>query len=339
MRKIIFLSLYCIVLILVGEVALRLILPLERQRRRYSRTRDVFQYHRNHIQFDPELGYSLKPDLATEFRNPEFATSVRTNSYGLREDEASLSDPEILLLGDSFGFGWGVEKEESCEAVLEKLSGALVLNLSVPGYGTLQEFLALKRYGADHDLSGKTAFFLIYPNDITENMGFGFNAYPTLDGNVIKHPDETGFTVWFPTVTGSMYGGLFRHSYILYLARSLLDKLKKTGPPPEEDDPFVVFDNLVSMIKEYADDKNLRLLFVWVPSIKYFEDGSGRYGSYTESGIFENVERLLAGYGIPLIDLRLVLWHDDYYFYDGHWTPDGHEKAALAIHHFLDKHL
>ena len=63
-------------------------------------------------EYDPELTYRLRPGACT-FSELEFVTDYRINSLGVRDDEASLDGPEIIVLGDSFAMGWGVEQQES----------------------------------------------------------------------------------------------------------------------------------------------------------------------------------------------------------------------------------
>lgn len=91
--------------------------------------------------------YELAPNLDLTFMRSQ----VVTNSHGMRDLPRSLKKPEgvyrIAVLGDSFTFGWGVEREEAYPAVLEKElnnnSGDSmryeVLNFGVPGYSTFQE--------------------------------------------------------------------------------------------------------------------------------------------------------------------------------------------------------
>jgi len=96
---------------------------------------------------DDQIIYILKPDLNLKFMR----ANVRTNSFGMRGPEYTLEKGidtyRIILLGDSFAFGWGVEENESFASVLETNLNAVfkghpkieILNLAVPGYSTFQE--------------------------------------------------------------------------------------------------------------------------------------------------------------------------------------------------------
>jgi lysophospholipase L1-like esterase len=97
--------------------------------------------------FHPTLGYVNAPALRR--------ADIRTNSAGMRaEREYDLARtpgvPRMLLVGDSYTFGWTVSNEEAWGAVLnrEYLPGWEVLNYGVPGYGTDQALLAYETLGA-----------------------------------------------------------------------------------------------------------------------------------------------------------------------------------------------
>jgi hypothetical protein len=113
--------------------------------------RELYLLDRNYLQIDPaairwdaELGYTLRPG-EFRFSNTEFSTSYRVNSLGPRDDEASLHQPEVVVLGDSFAMGWGVEQNETFAQVLERLTGLRVLNAGVSSYGTVRELRMLAR--------------------------------------------------------------------------------------------------------------------------------------------------------------------------------------------------
>jgi hypothetical protein len=86
-----------------------------------------------YLNYDPpmyapaeSMPYTLRPNISSvHFRRGEFDTFVRTNSQGLREDrEIALPKPKntlrIAVLGDSFGFGYGVARSETFQAAAER---------------------------------------------------------------------------------------------------------------------------------------------------------------------------------------------------------------------------
>lgn len=88
---------------------------------------------------------------------PEYRINIRTNSAGIRADkEIPCDKPEgvkrIVLLGDSFGMGYGVDLEDTFSSQMEdclKKAGLQceVINLSVSGHGTAEQLITLKEKG------------------------------------------------------------------------------------------------------------------------------------------------------------------------------------------------
>ena len=86
--------------------------------------------------------------------SPEFDVEYRINSRGLRDSETDPSEAQgkrLVLLGDSFAEGWGVEIGQAVsEQLEERLStGGVpgeVFNFGVAGYGTDQQLLLFERH-------------------------------------------------------------------------------------------------------------------------------------------------------------------------------------------------
>jgi hypothetical protein len=128
----------------------------------------ILQMDLDIVTYDPELTYLLRPG-PSRFANREFDTAIEGNSAGLRDDEASLDHPDLIVLGDSYSFGWGVEKEETYAQILERRTGLKVLNAAMSSYGTAREMILLERL----DLSAARAVVVQYfLNDYSENRAF-----------------------------------------------------------------------------------------------------------------------------------------------------------------------
>lgn len=97
------------------------------------------------------------PNRSYRHTTTEYRINIRTNSKGVRADEEipyEKSDgvKRIILLGDSFGMGYGVNLEDTFSSqmknYLEK-SGIRceIVNLSVSGHGTAEQLITLKEQG------------------------------------------------------------------------------------------------------------------------------------------------------------------------------------------------
>lgn len=103
---------------------------------------------------DPTAGIGLTPGFRGHVRTTEFAYEVRINELGMRDGPVGAKPPgtrRVLVLGDSFVFGVGVDVAESLPKALERhlavagLGPVEVWNAGVPGYSPFQELRMLER--------------------------------------------------------------------------------------------------------------------------------------------------------------------------------------------------
>ncbi len=118
-------------------------------------------YDRLHVaSADPLLGLDLRPGQDFSFegswvRIPR--TRVRISEQGLRDERIDIPKPKgtrrLLCLGDSWTFGWGVEREDSfCSRLSGLLGGGWeTVNLGVPGQNSSQEVRRLELQGLQYE--------------------------------------------------------------------------------------------------------------------------------------------------------------------------------------------
>ena len=102
--------------------------------------------------FDPELGWSYLPNLATTVRFGEKTRTVCFDDRGIRVPDPGFrlddSQPSVLFIGGSFTMGHGLDYEQTFPAMLaaDPRFSMQVVNLGVQAYGTDQSLLALRRH-------------------------------------------------------------------------------------------------------------------------------------------------------------------------------------------------
>ncbi|MBI4844495.1 MAG: SGNH/GDSL hydrolase family protein, partial [Nitrospirae bacterium] len=119
----------------------------------------------------------------------------RHNSRGLRSSrEISYEKPagvrRVMLLGDSFLWGYGVNDEDVVSEALQKLLGAdfEIINGAVRGYGTDQELLWLKEEGLKYkpDIVILGFFAGNDWDDISNSVRYGYpKPYYSLNGRLL----------------------------------------------------------------------------------------------------------------------------------------------------------
>jgi lysophospholipase L1-like esterase len=123
---------------------------LEAATRLLSNTLGISPY----MNYDPVVGWTALPS-ATKFHESAadgFSATYRINADGFRGEQYDRVKPHdtkrIMVLGDSNGFGWGIDEGQQFGALLDKeLDRVQVLNLALSGYGPDQSYLRFVRDG------------------------------------------------------------------------------------------------------------------------------------------------------------------------------------------------
>ena len=106
-------------------------------------------------QKDPELSYTLTPNASGRLTGPEFRVDYQISEQGFRDPmvhprSLPAGTVRILLIGDSYTYGHGVQYQDSWAALLRerfRQEGRAVdiVNAGIPGYSTTQELIYLQR--------------------------------------------------------------------------------------------------------------------------------------------------------------------------------------------------
>lgn len=151
---------------------------------------------------DKVLHHGLTSKQSCQFKTNEWDVMYRINSLGMRDKEYSSIKPQgtfrILLLGDSFAEGYGVEESASYQNQLERLLNdrypqinVEVINAGVQSYSPVLEYIYLLKVGLTFDPD------LIFVNvDVTDFSDE--RRYQTFaKGDVFSQEgSETGEIVW-----------------------------------------------------------------------------------------------------------------------------------------------
>jgi hypothetical protein len=114
------------------------------------------------------------------------------NSYGYRGKLVKPSNnylkPNIVVLGDSYAFGEGVDEGAQYSAVLDReLNGQYdVINLGVPGWGLTQEIRRYFEFGIL--FNPKVVILQFHANDPVDNLSYPVTA--VVDGRFVFRDDN-----------------------------------------------------------------------------------------------------------------------------------------------------
>jgi lysophospholipase L1-like esterase len=99
---------------------------------------------------DPYLGFVYPPNHEGRFerQDGQFAFTYTTDEHGFRNPSPWPEHAEIVVLGDSMAFGYGVDDEEAWTALLaDRLPGKRIINLGLIGAAPQQYFRIYQTFG------------------------------------------------------------------------------------------------------------------------------------------------------------------------------------------------
>jgi lysophospholipase L1-like esterase len=323
-----------VIALLLSEIALRLMgwRPLY-----VSPERDRFW------KYDSQLGWIHQPGQEGILETAQFRIFVRTNQKGLRDREHSYERPNstrrILVIGDSFAWGYGVEESERFSQLLETSLGVEVINAGVSGYSTDQELIWLRSEGIKYDTD--LVVLILSGNDIGDNDRqlvshiYYKPQFVREEGQLIL----TGYPVPRTSPEGKLIYSLSQRSALAYfLVQRYFDLLSLyRGSGANSDNanssgsdmssastPFGLTIALLDEMRTTAESKGAR--FMIVATDRWWNSPSGEtykafIGAVQAAGFL-----VLDVEAMPGFDPQDMLIPDD-----GHWSRVGHAFVAEKI--------
>ena len=139
--------------------------------------------------FDDVLGWTLKPGRywvkpPHSYKKHE----VYVNEFGLRDIERDELPPEterqLIILGDSFTYGSLVGTEDIFPTHMndilndQHVDRYSVINTGVPGYGSAQQLLLLKKL-SNAGITADAYLLMLFTNDILDNLRLNYDDLTT----------------------------------------------------------------------------------------------------------------------------------------------------------------
>ena len=292
---------------------------------------------------DPGYGVRAnKPNVETRHYVPgDYEVGITTNSAGMRGQreypEARVPGKRrVLLLGDSFVFGYGVEDQDVVSAVLEDLlnagdatgGGYEVINLSVSGVGQAEELVTWEKRARNYDPDVVVMFY--FENDVGNNASSELYKVAA-DGTLTRTGNSflPGTNLQDSLLSIGPTRWLFEHSQAWNLIRNRLSSLvqksliRKQGLKSYDDlTPEAVALTRALLVQMIADIRRdgAEPVFVLIPE--------KRHMSVTSFPLSLAEAQEL---GARVVDGREYLSAEDYYVRDSHWRPVGHRKTAERL--------
>lgn len=296
-----------------------------------------------YMKYDEVVGWTAEPGITKHHKNPSFGfdVSYSINSSGFRGSPHEIRKPpgvyRIMILGDSNGFGWGISESKHFSAILaNKLKNVQVINLSLSGYGTDQEYLRFTKEGIAYDPD--LVIVQVTPNDFDEIQYPFYNQKPKpqflvgKDGNLVlinvpvksigpksKYFYDNSLPLPFKEWLGwnSYAFNILNEKYYMLKTKYARDSSSATeGRERFNSESITLFKKIISKLKVTLDEIGAKGLVV-----------------HSSKDISE--KKLLEGSSLPIVDLHPIFSRSiqktsvDPFFHDGyHWNVEGNRIVA-----------
>jgi lysophospholipase L1-like esterase len=204
--------------IALGEGLLRLIpglLPLELRQQLQSSPEDYGSSHPYH----PYIGWLARPNNHDIISGRDFSAAFQTDGYGFRNAWPWPERADIVVVGDSFVFGYGVEDTEAWPALLaQALPQTRLINLGLVGASPQQYLRVYETFGAS--LQPKVIIVgLLLINDFSGAAEFAqWVSSHTTEHILVWRNQRITLTLSDPVA--SIKSVLRRYSYVYNLVRN-----------------------------------------------------------------------------------------------------------------------
>lgn len=306
------------------EVALSLFFPMDYLEVASKDPDDLFREVLHQSSAVPGLSFELAPNRQKKLEG----VWIRTNTFGMRDAEPQpvqdRSASRIVVLGDSFTFGYRVDGESSYPSVLEvRLNQGTpekrfeVLNLGVSGYNTQDEALVLEHKGLEW---GPDLVILGYVlNDPETKPVQPLNTY-------FQEP-----AIWQRSHLARLVAKAKRGLEVMLWGRG--DYYRYLHSPGQDEWDGVV--TALGDIQQLTESQGIPVLVAIFP-----DTPMNRWSDYRYADLHRQVAEASRERGFAVIDLlgqfseypaRTIRVRRG----DPHPSPLGHEVAAEAIHDWI----
>jgi hypothetical protein len=278
------------------------------------------------VEFDRTLGWKPRPHVDGHYlAEHDDVFRIVTDSEGW-PGRRTLDESDILVVGDSFAFGYGVDTDRS----FAELDPALGIKaLAAPGYSMVQPVLLMEQLGPR--LRGKLVVWFAYlENDLQDNLAPEMRKYRA--PFVRLDPAAGGWTI----VDAHLQPGKWECSNLD--ARRLFPKF--CVPGPLADRAYSACDYLTGRAARACREAGASLVMVTIPHPMQLTR-AGIAGLVALSGHPDECDPKLPDrriaetcrrHRVPMIAASTHLSRRDYKHREGiHWNHRGHRRVARLL--------
>jgi len=322
-------TLAVLVVVLSLELTVRIVRRVSPPERAEARSTDYITCDRDSL-----LGWVFPASSQGLFQTGPHPTRLETNELGLRSppiDAGREPCVRILVLGDSYAFGWGVRKNEVFPRQLEAMIverypdiSVDVLNAGMPGYGLYQQRAMLERVLSHVELDIVVSTFSL-ANDPADDLRILRFAPDRLTDYTPELSRRNAVLTW---VLGQSALARFVDR------RTAAVRFKIANSSGEAIDAAA---RCMSELLSTCADHDLRVLQVSIPHRSEITGGwKAKPVTSLSRRASDMLDRVAEQHGVRTVDaMEAMLAIEDsaeaYLQNNSHWAPDGHRAVAEAV--------
>jgi hypothetical protein len=292
------------------------------------------------LTFDRELGWRPRPNLDAHYlAQADDVHHVVTDREGW-QGARSLDDSAVVVVGDSFAFGYGVDAGRTFADLNPKLT---IKGVGAPGYSMVQSVLLIEQLA--ERLSGKlVVWFICLENDLEDNLAPAMNIYraPFVRTTGCRRErigadgaaGSNGPGAW-EIVQTHVASSPWRSSVLM---QRLLPHL--CVPGAVADRAYAACDYLIERAARACSRIGAQLALITIPDpTQLTEEGrqklvrlSGQAARFDENLPDTRLAESCARYGVTFVAGKDHLSARDYKPIEAlHWNPRGHRRMSEVI--------
>ena len=276
------------------------------------------------IEYEPIIGWKPRPNMNT-YVQVDGMYQVSTDAHGWR-GKAKLEDSDIVVFGDSYAFGYGVNDRDFFADLNRDVR---IKSIGVNGYNMVQELLWMQRLS--DRLKGKLVIWFIYfGNDLLENLTPNLDHYRM---PFVRSLNSTGqWEIVTKHVSPKIWTVTSKRNYYARLAEIC-------SRTPIAERAYSAGEFLIKQGQQICRKAGANLMVMTIPDItqissrhmKLLKDRTPDPDTFDPDLPDQKIGEICRKLSIPFVPLKDHLKVDDHKKRDAHWNEKGHRRVSMVL--------
>ena len=306
---------------------------------------------------DPYTSFSLIPGIVERHSSREYEVSYRINEQGFRGNPVPLPKQadtrHVLILGDSFVFGVGVDEGADVSSRLQELYDKnqaernMVINAGFAAGKSPDDAHAFIASSRGRVLEADTIVEMVFVRndlrDVNEHTwavldddGFPLVVRSATDfPNTLSARGPIPYYKSHPLLSRLAFVQLAMRAYFALVELPRLNRSIQAMQVMSETPDMTKLNTALTGLHRTATSHGARFIVAVIPTRDQVLDRDAPFYDMILDGLVSH----MSNSGMPYVILNSAstgLTADDYWPHDSHWKPSGHQKVAATLYQVLE---